>query len=409
MCPKCNKAHAADAQCVVARKPEEILADIERGVNVGREDSRKLKETLDAALQRVDALESKLKKRSVNLPGVDEEKDEFSFARLCVAIARHDDSVAPFETSVCKEAAKKRDMSSGVDSAGGYLVPNEFSNQLIELLRAKMVTEALGITALRGMTGGAFFIPKQTGSATVYWTAENATITPSDASVGQIEMRPRELGALVPLSNRLLRLSNPGAEAMVRNDLAAIFAREIDKVVMFGTGGTKPLGIIYSSGIGTKTVNAIPTLDDLYDMIAQIETANADQGNLGWAMNPSLWNVLRKIKDGDGKYVLTPDSGAYNVTSSARPAARGMLLGYPFATSTQVPTNFGTGTDRTALIFGNWADAVLAEWAGLELKASDVAGTSFAANQTWIRALTEVDFNVRHGASFSVDTTVKLS
>lgn len=432
MCSKCNKMHAAGvAAC--ERSANDILASLDAGmrstldaVNVVKGENVKL-------LERIEAMEKagkhraapvvgkKVQLRGVSLPGVEDEKEQFSFARLVIALREHRPELAPFEMDVCKQSNRlsnrplgddgaidysqdgERDLSTDLDTAGGYLVPAQVSAQLIELFRANLITGKLGVTRMDGLTGGAFQIGKQTGTCTVYDVSEAESITKSQQAVGLVEMRPRELAALTVVSNRLLRLSNPSAEGMVRDDLVMGIDLAQDLRILQGTGLKQPLGIVNTPGVTVKTFGAALTIDQLYEMIYAVEAANAAKGRLGFAFAPRTWNKLRQLKDGEGRYILTT-----NGTSSGpqqNPSISGTLLGYPFYTTTQIPITLGSGA-ASRIYFGNWSDVVLANWFNLEIAASKETSTAFAQNQTWIRALTEYDLMLKHGPSFCVDSTI---
>lgn len=378
---------------------------------------------LQSIIDRMAAVEEKLKGGRVVTLGIDQherdKKDQkFSFTRAALVISQKDQSFGPFEYSVMKEAAKKRDavranyekrdLTTDIDSGAGFIVPVEYVAELIELLRARVVLDKMGVTRMDGLTSSPVQIPAQTAGATAVWVAENNAITHSQQTVGQVELRAREAGALTVLSNRLLRMSSPSAEQMVRNDLTLQMARLVDLAGLRGTGNLQPLGVLNTPGIGSKAISATPGIDDLYNMLYVLEAANADIGALGWVFHPRTWNTLRQIKDGEGRYILTPDAQQWNVTSTVRSGVSGMLLGYPFRTTTQIPiTNtVGNLTTGSEIYFANWEDLLWGEWFGLELKASDVTSLAFEKNQTYIRAIMEIDVAVRHAASFCVDATI---
>jgi HK97 family phage major capsid protein len=81
------------------------------------------------------------------------------------------------------------------------------------------------------------------------------------------------------------------------------------------------------------------------------------------------------------------------------------MLGYKFATTTQIPINLGSG-DKTELYMANWSDLLIANWVGMTLLASQEAGTAFATNQTWVRMVTDVDVGVRRPESFVLGTEI---
>lgn len=392
----------------------DALAGIETGIKETRGSVEATAKEVKTLGERVGKIEEKHKVRTVSLPGVEDEKEQFSLQRAIRAIASRDWSDAGFERAVFCETAKlsdprgKRDLSAGVDSAGGYIVPQQLLGEFIDLLRAKTVVYELGATRLPGLVGSPVKIAKQTSGATAYMVAENADITESQLAVGMLDMKPHEMAAMSVLSNRLLNLSNPSAEAMIRQDFARVLARKVDQQVLRGTDGVELLGIVNTAGINTTTTDAVPTLDDLYDMILEVEQDNADDGALGWAMHPRTWNTLRKIKDSEGQYVLSPaqapNSNAANVK---RGAMSGTLLGYPFRTTTQIPITLDSPNAESELYFGNWADVVVGEWGGMEILASKETSDAFQKNQTWVRIIMELDSVLRHPESFVVDSTIR--
>lgn len=380
------------------------------GAAAAVESSRKAMEDFNS---RLSAIEERSRSRMIEVPGLrehDKDNSKFSFFRACLGVASGDFKRwgAEYEYDVMTEATKisekqGRVLSSSVDGSGGFLIPAQYSEELIELLRADVVTIALGAREMGNLEGSPVPITKQTGGATGYWVSEGSSITASDQGFGEINLRPHSAAALTKLSNRLLaltaKLGNKSAELITKQDLAATLARLIDLAVLRGNGsGEQPIGVAFTSGVGTKILNANPTIDHLIDMEDVVAQADALKGSLGFAMHPRTWAKFRKLKDGDGKYFLLPDP--------ANPAI-GTLMGYKAARTTQIPTNLGGGTDESELYFGNWTEAIIANWGGLELAASQETSDAFEKRQTWIRVVQEVDVAVRHGASFCYTNDVR--
>jgi HK97 family phage major capsid protein len=352
---------------------------------------------------RFEELEKKSRVRK-GLAGLEDEKEKFSLFKAIYAIATGDWTKAQFEADVFRQT---RDMATTPDSSGGYLVPSQAIPELIEMLRAEAVVFQAGATLLDNLSGSPVEIPKQTGGATAYWVGENEALTASDAALGQLQLTPKTVGALVKLSNRLLRMSSPSAEQMVRQDVARVISLAIDLAALRGTGANgQPTGIANTAGINTKPFGTnTPNFDYFYDMEYELAVDNALRGRLGFIFHPCVKRSIAKLKvkqfDGDtgGEYILSP------VTDAQIQA----YLGYPFRLSTQIPINLGGGSNETEIYFGNWAELIVAQWAGIEIMPSKEAGDSFAKNQTWIRILTDVDIGLRHGESFCLGSGVKNS
>ena len=396
----------------VIEKLQKMLEDIKQKVENSGESSQKIVETCTALEHRINEIEKfqkdlEAKIAATRIPGVADEtkKQKFSIFKVIYGVVTGDWKNAGFEREVM-EAAREKAMSTGTGSAGGYIVPAEQITDIIEMLYANSVVIQSGASVMSNLSGSPVEMPKQTGGATAYWVAENSAITASDLTLGQLTMTPKQVAALVKLSNRLIKLSNPSAEALVRTDIAIALSLAIDLAALRGTGSSnQPTGIANTSGINTVAIGTnggTPTFDHLLDMEGTLEDTNALRGTLGYVMHPKVKRVLKKTKvaqysgQTDGQYVILPMSDQ-NLRD---------IIGYNFQTTTQIPTNLtkGSGTNLSEIYFGNWRELLIGNWGGLEIATSNVAGDSsggaFSSNQTWIRAIQEVDIAVRHAASF---------
>lgn len=384
---------------------EEILAKIERGVDTvlqGQKDHGERLNGLDARVKAVEeemarqravneaaekrfvAIEDKAGLRGVTVPGLEDEAKRFQWHRAFRAIVTRDFSDAPFEREVF-DASRKRAMAAGVDTAGGYLVPNEILAEIIPLLSARAVARMLGVPVIGPLTGSPVQIAKITGGATHYWVGENQTITASDIATGMITVRPHQSSALIKMSNRLIQLAPRAAEGEARRELVRVLALGEDKAFFLGTGAdTQPLGITKHPD---KLSGSLATLTyaKWVDFVGKLEDENVAEDRIVVAFSPGGKRIFQKLLDTDGRPVF------FNALQSAGQSARRNTLdiGYPFAATTQL-----SSTDVVAFSTDH---IFLAEWGGLMLSATQEAGDAFAQNQTWIRAIHEIDVGVRHG------------
>jgi HK97 family phage major capsid protein len=361
---------------------------------------------------RLEKVESQLKTRKwANLPGLEDEKDKFSLFRAIRAIRYNDWTGAEKEREVFKET-RRRALGTGDDVAGGYLVPAQAIPELVEQLRAETVVIQMGATVISDLVGSPLMIPKQTTGATAYWITENAPITPSEQKFGQIQMTPKKCAAMVKLSNELLKMSNPAAEGIVRADLSQQLSLAVDLAALRGSGTeNQPLGIANTENINTVSdAGALSSLDPFIDMAYEVEVDNALRGKLGYIFHPGVRRALRKLRvpawsgDTGGDYMINLVAQA--LMSGDRAIQES--LGYPFACTTQIPVTLGGGA-ATEVYFGNWADLLIAQWAGITLMASGEAGDSFLYDQVWIRAILGVDIALRHQESFCLWSDLTLS
>lgn len=325
--------------------------------------------------------------------------EHFSIAKYIRGVSRGDWTDAPLEHWHFKKA-----LSSQTIAAGGALVPMEYSKDFIDLLRAKAVVRNMGVSTYN-LRGDTLMVAGQSAGVSVSWIAEGANkeTYKDEPTFMQKQMVLKEVIGLVQIQNNLLADSSPAADDIVKRDLVSALRNAEDLAFIQGLGGNQPMGIANDPLVTTTTLGggngAIPTYDDLMDAMYTIEAANGTY--TGWVAHPRTKNTLRQLKDGSGRYLLELGNVAKGLNDQ--------LLGMPVGWSTQVPVNLtaGTGTALSYLILANWPEFLIGQKEGIELVATDVGGTSFQYDQTWVRAVLRVDCMVRQPNEFIVIAGIK--
>lgn len=286
---------------------------------------------------------------------------------------------------------------SGANIIATDLMPQTF----IELLRnASRVLEA-GATILPNLRGNVA-IPRRTSGATAQWLAEAGTVTATDSVFDQVTLSPKTVAARTDLTRKMLLQSTPEVEALTRADLAQSLGTAVDLAATFGTSvGAQPRGINATSGIGTVAIgtNGGPlTWAKVVELESAVANANADGGRLGYLTNSKVRGSLKTIEKAatTGQFIW-PD------------AAEAILNGHPAYVSNQIPSTGtkGTGTNLSAMIFGNWADLLIGEWGTLDITADPYTlGDSGGAV---VRAFYDIDIAVRHPESFAIVVDIVTS
>ena len=304
-------------------------------------------------------------------------------------------------------------MAQNVGTAGGFLVPEQFSRELVDYLRnMSVVRPNARIVPLKGtMT-----MPVVTGGSTASYIGENEDDLGQDLTIGQRRFVARKLRALVPVSNDLIRNSDPSADMIIRDDLAGGLAEAEDYAFIRGTGtGDNPKGFRYwalaaavNNGSGT-TAAAIEL--DLTQMLARLSAAKKNQmRSLRWFMTSRTFYKLYQLR-----YAISADPVTL-VFPEIRQTPP-MLLGHPVSVTDQIPTTLSPGT-VTEIYLVDMVDAMIGDEHGIEIAVSDSAayldssGTmraAFARDQLVIRAIAKHDFVMRRDTSIQILTGSNVS
>lgn len=285
--------------------------------------------------------------------------------------------------------AERRAMSEGVQSAGGYAVPIQLLGQVIDLARSKTRVFEAG-AQLVPMETQTVKVAKWAGDPSTAWHSENAAITPSDASLGSVELKAKALASLTVASKELLEDAS-NIEQELKNAFAAQFALTLDKAALYGTGtDPEPRGVKNTAGVTTAALAAngrTPTWDDLIDAAGVLQDRNEDA--TGQLYAPRTARALGKAKTTDGQYVTPPT----------------MLEGIARLTSNQVPTNLVQGTSGAVasdIFTGDWRQLLIGVRTSLQIEVmteryADTGQLGFLA---WFRG----DVAVGRPGAFHVQT-----
>lgn len=299
-------------------------------------------------------------------------------------------------------------LGASTGSTGGFLVPEEMAADVIELLRPASAVRQLNPTMVP-LDSGTLNLPKITGGAAASYIGENTNAPKTTLTFGNVRPTAKKLAALVPISNDLIRRSSIQTDDMVRNDLVAALQQKSDAAFIRSAGvNGEPKGLLYWAPAANKfnanaTVNAQNVVKDLGKAIEKLASADVRFIRPGWIFSHRTYVFLLTLLDANNNFLLREE------------ISRGTLLGYPFARTSQVPDNLGTGQDESEIYFADFADVVVAEATGILLDASQEAAyfdgsnvvAAFSQDQTVIRAIVEHDLVLRHDESVAVIQAVK--
>jgi HK97 family phage major capsid protein len=331
-------------------------------------------------------------------------------------------------------------LAAGVGASGGFIVPPDYVNEIIELLRPRAVVRASNPRSMP-MPRGTMTLPAQTNASTATYGGETTQINAAQPTLGQIIATYKKMTALVPVTNDLMRYADPAADAFVRDDLVKVTALREDLAFLMGDGTQdSPIGFLsfanawvgalkgtlgawsstgnstgavgggFITSTGGVNVSLTTVANELAGMVNKLDTQNVPDIRRKWFFHPRIFNFLNNLLNSLGMYVYRDE------------LAKGTLLGYPFAKSTQIPININDATSAnsncTFIFLVEMDDALILDSMNLELSVSregtfydtnGVLQSAFQKDLTIIRGIMEHDFQMRHQASIAVNQLVTWS
>ncbi|MDH2354898.1 phage major capsid protein [Bradyrhizobium sp. SSUT112] len=228
------------------------------------------------------------------------------------------------------------------NTAGGYLAPDQFN---AELDRNVVLFSPVRQVARVLPTGApAVLWPKRLSGFTASWVGETGLRPETTATFGQSRYPVFELAAYVDVSNAMLEDSDFDVASLLSFEFGEEFGYEEGKAFVNGASALQPSGFMQDAGLAyTPAGNASAILaDGLVDLYHAVKTPY--RANAVWGMNSTTLGVVRKLKDGQGNYLLS-QSGIANAPITT-------ILGRPVIEMPDIPDIAG---NAFPVVFGDFS------------------------------------------------------
>ena len=247
------------------------------------------------------------------------------------------------------------DLSVGVDTKGGYTVPDNFEAQLIEALEEEDLFRKIA-NVIRTSNGDTK-IPVVAETGVAFWVDEGALIPESDVAFAQITLSAHKLATRIKISDELLQDSIFNLEQFIAREFARRIGVKEEESFLLGDGVGKPLGLLSDSGaqvdIESDARNSV-SLDDIIDLFYSLRAPY--RRNSVFVMNDSTVKGIRKLKDASGQYLWAP---------SIKEATPDTLLNRPLYTSSFMPK---IAPSAKTVMFGDFRYYWIADRLGRQFK-----------------------------------------
>ena len=252
-------------------------------------------------------------------------------------------------------------MSVDSDPNGGYTVTPDLSGRMVRRIYetspmrqlASVVT--IGADALEGFN--------DLDEAGAEWVGErsvrNETSTPV---IGKWSIPVHEISAKPKATQKILDDSAFDIEGWLARKVSDKFSRAENTAFLQGDGVEKPRGLLtYQTAATADATRAWGTFehintgssasfgsapngsDKMIDLVFALKAEH--RARASWLMARSTMAAVRKLKDGEGNYLWTPNFEAQR---------GGVLLGFPIAEAEDMPP---LGANSLSIAFGDFAEA----------------------------------------------------
>ena len=185
---------------------------------------------------------------------------------------------------------------AGTDNLGGYLVPQEFSNELDMASEFTGEVERLA-KKLNTAGGGLLDYPTLNDTATdANLVSEASAVTVQDMTFGNKQLSAYNYSSLVKVSQQLLQDSAFDLNAFLVEAMGERIARATNAAFTTGTGSSQPQGIVTGSAAGKTAASATAiTADEILDLIYSIDPSYRNKPGFGLMAHDNVIAAIRAL------------------------------------------------------------------------------------------------------------------
>jgi HK97 family phage major capsid protein len=261
----------------------------------------------------------------------------------------------------------------GVDSAGGFLVPEELMSNIIVLrelfgvFRQECQVVPMGSDTLNW--------PRRTGGLTAFFTGENQSVTESQASWDNVNLTAKKLGVLTRMSTEIEQDAVVAIADWLVGEIAYAFASKEDDCGFNGDGTS-----LYG---GMRGLTVLATDGNHNASKFTAAAAHNSFTTLTLADYTGLMGTLPQYAIAGSKFYMS-QQGFYASVANLLATAGGnrldilsegiqkRLLGFPVSIAQKLPTTLASQTTKAMLFFGDLTKAaMMGERRGVTIKRSD--------------------------------------
>ena len=205
-------------------------------------------------------------------------------------------SLSASERSLMGELRGTSTQVVGTDSLGGFLVPQDFSD---ELDMATLFTGEVERLAKKLNTAGGALLDYPTINDTATdaaLTSEAAAVGVQDMTFANAQLSAYNYASQVKVSMQLLQDNAFDLNAFLAEAMGERIARATNAAFTTGTGSSQPQGIITGATLGKTAASATAiAADDILDLIHSIDPSYRNKPSFGFMAHDNVIAAIRAL------------------------------------------------------------------------------------------------------------------
>lgn len=277
-------------------------------------------------------------------------------------------------------------------TTGSYLIPVEYASEILRV--AKQSSQLMGKIREVPMSSNSKIFPAEDAAASVTWRTLQASAITETTPTFTYRTLTAYTGAMYSaVVEELVEDAMVPVAAHYRDLFGEAFGYEFDYQVCQGSGSPHT-GILSGAsnglvlGAGQTSFNDLKP-DDLYDAVAKLTTVNKRIGGT-WCFHCTVFDILRKIKDANGNYIIQQPTGTQP----------GTLCGYPYVISDGMVSLSSDDVSTKFVWFGNPKNMLWGNRVGIEFATFDQTGYRAEYGEIIFRGRVRWAFTVGIPAAF---------
>lgn len=197
-----------------------------------------------------------------------------------------------------------------------------------------------------------------------YVASQSGDTTEANPTFAQETLTAYTYAAYVGVSEEFMEDEATGIGDYLTQIVGMAYSRKFDAEFLTGSG-SPVTGLMNDTGVQAVSMSdgasgfSDVTINDFYNMEAELSETNGALQNAGWIMSPYCWNLIKRQVDAMGRPLIV---------DSFNNQAMKSIIGYPVHLSYQAPASSSDGVSTAFVGLGNYRKFIYGNRIGLEIK-----------------------------------------